>query len=73
MHRVLKQALGQAVRWELLVRNPADAVDPPKVDWKSMQTYDLPQTAELIGAVRETPLLLPTCSPFCVACAAARW
>lgn len=60
MHRVLKQALGQAVRWELLVRNPADAVDPPKVDWKPMQTYDLPQTAELIEAVRETPLLLPT-------------
>jgi integrase len=60
MHRVLKQALGQAVRWELLGRNPADAVDPPKVDWKPMQTYDLPQTAELIEAVRGTPLLVPT-------------
>ena len=60
MHRVLKQALGQAVRWELLTRNPADAVDPPKVDWKPMQTYDVPQTAELIEAVRNTPLLVPT-------------
>jgi integrase len=60
MHRVLKQALGQAVRWELLGRNPADAVDPPKVDWKPMQTYDLPQTVELIEAVRGTPLLVPT-------------
>src|SRR5450755_2813520 len=60
MHRVLKQALGQAVRWELLTRNPADAVDPPKVDWKPMQTYDLPQTVELIEAVRHTPLLVPT-------------
>jgi integrase len=60
MHRVLKQALGQAVRWELLTRNPAEAVDPPKIDWKPMQTYDLPQTAELIEAVRETPLLVPT-------------
>jgi integrase len=60
MHRVLKQALGQAVRWELLTRNPADAVDPPKVDWKPMQTYDVPQTAELIEAVRDTPLLVPT-------------
>jgi integrase len=60
MHRVLKQALGQAVRWELLTRNPADAVDPPKVDWKPMQVYDVPQTAELIEAVRDTPLLVPT-------------
>jgi integrase len=60
MHRVLKQALGQAVRWELLTRNPAAAVDPPKVDWKPMQTYDLPQTVEVIEAVRDTPLLAPT-------------
>ena len=59
MHRVLKQALGQAVKWEMLVRNPADAVDPPKVDWKPMQTYDLPQTVGVIEAVRSTPLLVP--------------
>jgi integrase len=59
MHRVLKQALGQAVRWELIIRNPADAVDPPKVDWKPMQTYDLPQTADLIEAVRGAPIFLP--------------
>src|SRR5438874_10853751 len=52
MHRVLKQALGQAVKWKELTHNPADAVDPPKVDWKPMQTYDLPQTVELIEAVR---------------------
>ena len=32
MHRLIKQALGQAVRWELLSRNAADAVDPPKVE-----------------------------------------
>jgi integrase len=60
MHRVLKQALGQAVRWGELNRNPADAVDPPKVEWKPMQTYDLPETVELIEAVRDTPLLVPT-------------
>jgi integrase len=60
MHRVLKQALGQAVRWELLSRNPVDAVDPPMVDWAPMKTYDLPQTAELIAAVRGTPMLMPT-------------
>jgi integrase len=59
MHRVLKQALGQAVRWELLSRNPADAVDPPKVDWVPVQTYDISQTAELIEAVRGTSMLMP--------------
>ena len=59
MHRVLKQALGQAVRWELLTRNPADAVDPPKVDWKPMQTYDLPQTVDATEAVRGTLIFIP--------------
>jgi integrase len=59
MHRVLKQALGQAVRWGELNRNPADAVDPPKVEWKPMQTYDLRQTAELIDTMRETSLFIP--------------
>lgn len=59
MHRVLKQALGQAVRWELLTRNPSDAVDPPKTDRGMMQTYDLDQTAELIEAFRPTRMLVP--------------
>ena len=59
MHRVLKQALGDAVRWGDLSRNPCDAVDPPKVDWKAMRTYDLPQTVELIDAVRDSAILVP--------------
>ena len=59
MHRVLKQALGQAVRWEILHRNPCDAVDPPKVERKAMHTYDLPQTAMLIEAMRGRRLLVP--------------
>jgi integrase len=59
-HRVLKQALAQAVRWELLSRNPADAVDPPKVERATMTTYDLKQTGELVGAMRGTGLFIPT-------------
>jgi integrase len=59
-HRVLKQALAQAVRWQLLSRNPADAADPPKVERATMTTYDLKQTGELIGAMRGTGLFIPT-------------
>jgi integrase len=60
MHRILKQALAQAVKWSLLQRNPADAVDPPKVERTAMQTYDLAQTAELIEAMRPTRMHVPT-------------
>jgi integrase len=59
MHRLIKQSLGQAVRWELLTRNPADAVDPPKAERAALTTYDMDQTAELLEALRGTRLRLP--------------
>ncbi len=58
IHRILKQALAQAVRWQMLVRNRAD-VDPPKVERKTMQTLDVDQTIELIEAARGTSLFIP--------------
>jgi integrase len=59
LHRIIRQSLGQAVRWELLVRNPADAVDPPKAERRTLSTYDMDQTADLLEALRETRLRLP--------------
>jgi integrase len=43
----------------MLARNPADAVDPPKVHRQAMQTYDLEQTAQLIEALRGSRVLMP--------------
>ena len=59
MHRVLKGALGQAVKWQMLARNPVDAVEPPRVERRSLQTYDLPQTSELLDNMRDTRLFIP--------------
>ena len=59
MHRVLREALQQAVQWQLLARNPADAVKPPKIERGAMTTYDLAQTADLIEALRGTRMLIP--------------
>ena len=58
-HRVLKKALGQAVKWRLLPGNPIDAVDPPRVERTRMQTYDMAQTAEVLALVRHTRLYVP--------------
>jgi integrase len=60
MHVILKGALAQAVKWELLVRNPAEAVDAPKVAHTAMQTYNLAQTAELIETARGERIFVPT-------------
>jgi integrase len=58
-HRVLKKALGQAVKWRLLPGNPIDAVDPPRVERTRMHTYDMAQTAEALALVRHTRLYVP--------------
>jgi integrase len=59
IHRVLKQALAQAVRWQFLIRNPIDVVDSPKVERHRMTTYDMPQTVALLDAVRGTRMFIP--------------
>jgi integrase len=59
MHRVLKQALKQAVRWEMLHRNPADAVRSPKVEKHRLTTYDMPQTAALLHALKGQRIYIP--------------
>jgi integrase len=59
MHRLLKQALKQGVRWELLHRNPADAVQPPKVEKHRMTTYDMLQTAALLEALKGQRIYIP--------------
>jgi integrase len=52
MHRVLRQCLQQAVEWQMLARNPADVVRPPKVERKQMRVLDTDGTADLIEAAR---------------------
>jgi integrase len=58
-HRVLKKAIGQAVKWGLLPGNLLDAVDPPRVERTRMQIYDMAQTAEALALARPTRLYVP--------------
>jgi integrase len=59
MHRILRHALQHAIRWQLLVRNPADAVKPPKAQRKQMKALDADGTAVIIEAARDTNLFVP--------------
>ena len=72
MHRVLKQALAQAVAWHELSRNEADAVKPPKVERKRMKVFDAEEAADLIETARATSLFIPIFSASPLGCAAAR-
>lgn len=59
MHRVLRQAMQQAVRWQVLARNPADAVRPPKVERSKMRALDPSETAALLDALHSSRLFMP--------------
>lgn len=59
VHRILKQALGVGVKWGTLARNPAEAVDPPKVERKKMRALDASETATLLDHFRPTRAYLP--------------
>ena len=54
--RVLKMALQQAVRWQMLPRNVADAVKPPKIERQELQVWNRQQVATFLDATEAHPL-----------------
>lgn len=58
-HRLLHKALAQAVKWQLLARNPVDAVEPPKPKPQEMQVLDEGETATLLRQLEGSRLYVP--------------
>lgn len=58
-HRLLRQALQQAVRWRMIPRNPADAVRPPRAASREMQVLDSAGVKQLLKGVEGTRLHFP--------------
>jgi len=54
-HRVLYEALKHAVKHGILIRNIAEAVDPPRPEHKEMVTLTPEQVNKLLDAVLDTP------------------
>ena len=52
-HRVLKEALRHAVGWQLLERNPADAVSAPRAERKEMQSLSVDGVERLLNACED--------------------
>lgn len=56
VHAVLHRALDQAVKWGLLMRNPTDAAEKPRVPKRKMQTLSPEQARQLLEAAKEDRL-----------------
>lgn len=54
VHRTLRRALGLAVKWGLLVRNPAEAVEQPKRAKAEQKTLAPEEIARLLDASKKT-------------------
>ncbi len=60
LHRVLHKALAQAVKWQLLSRNPTDAVEAPRVERREMRALDEDETVILLNLLGKSRLYMPT-------------
>jgi len=54
-HRVLRTALQQAIRWQLLARNPADAAQPPRPVRYRPPMLSENQVQDILNSADETP------------------
>lgn len=62
MHRALRQALQQAVKWDYLLKNPCDGLekgDRPKIEKKAVATLDAAATMKTLEAARESRWYVP--------------
>jgi integrase len=55
-HAMLHRAFAQAVRWGEMLRNPCDAVDPPRAGRQEMRTLSAEQVTTLLAATRHDRL-----------------
>jgi len=52
-HAVLHRALDQAVRWNLVARNPTDAVDAPRPQRKEITVFNTEQAQQFLDAAQD--------------------
>jgi len=53
-HAVLSSALKQAVKWDMLFRNPASLVDLPRLGRKEMRAMTPDEASAFLAAVSDT-------------------
>jgi len=59
LHRIIHKALEQALKWQLVIRNVADNVEPPKVKKYQAKVLNEQQANELLEKAKKTNLYIP--------------
>ncbi|PTM59270.1 site-specific integrase [Desmospora activa] len=53
MHSILRNSLGQAVKWQMISKNPAELVTPPKITGKEKTTWTIEEANQFLRYVAE--------------------
>ena len=53
IHATLRNALNRAVRWDLLVRNPAALVDPPRAEQHEFRVLTVEEAGRFLNAIKD--------------------
>lgn len=59
LYSLTREALGHAVKWQLVGRNVAEAVDPPKLEKEERQVLTEEQAQALLKGITDLRLLVP--------------
>ena len=62
IHRIIHSSLKQAVKWQLIYRNVADFVEPPKAKKYNAKYLTDKQTEELLKVAKNTAIKIPIVS-----------
>jgi len=54
-HRIIHKALNQALKWQMVPRNAADAVEPPKIVKKEIEYMKKDQVNKFIECIKGSP------------------
>lgn len=57
--RVMLTAVEQALKWDLVKKNPVAVTRPPKTERAAMTAYGAAETAEMLEALRPTRMFVP--------------
>lgn len=55
-HRLLSSIMHSAVKWQIIVSNPCDRVDPPKVSKTTVEYLDDEQAVKLLELIQNAPV-----------------
>jgi integrase len=77
-HRILREALDHGVRMEIVARNAADSVDPPRRNHPVMTVLSPGDIPAFLDSAQDSPYYVYFCSQFCTGCRpgeglASRW